>query len=100
MILLNTSFYIEDTDELSFLKWIRGTYIPAARMAGYDDLKMLRLPQQEESTRGYGVQFCMPSVQEAVSWRDRTLPEIVEATSPVRAPRVMYFTSIMEIMDA
>lgn len=97
MIIVNTTFYIDETLEERFLNWIRQSYAPACTLA---DISVARiLVNVEEGMSAFAVRMYSHDITGATAWTEREMPLLIAPLSAEFGERVLHFTTLMESID-
>ena len=98
MIILNTTFYIHQSIDGEFRRWIEREYFPSAsRHGGLENPVMAKLLMEpQEGMNGYAVQCLAPDVARARQWHDSHAADLRGALSAKFGDKVLFFTTYME----
>ena len=101
MTLLNTTFVIHAPLEPDFLKWVRQTYLHAAKEAGIFGTPTIAriLTRIEPDTESFAVQLTAHSHEDAQRWHDETAATLRDDLHSRWGQRMMFFTTYMEVME-
>lgn len=102
MILFNTTFCINRTDEQNFMQWVRTIYLPTATRQRFSEIKTLRVESPEPETATFAVQFVAPTAGHGEQWRREHLPALTAEAAArfgLSAERLLHFSTAMEIID-
>lgn len=98
MIILNTTFYIHESIDGEFRRWIECEYFPSASEYGglRNPVMAKLLMEPQEDRNGYAVQCLAPDVAKAQLWHDTYAAELRDALSAKFGEKVLFFTTYME----
>ena len=98
MIILNTTFYIHESIDGEFRRWIECEYFPSAREKGGLEHPVMAkiLMEPQEGMNGYAVQCQAPDVARAQQWHDAHAASLRDALSAKFGEKVLFFTTYME----
>lgn len=105
MILLNTTFSVDDSVVLPFIDFIRDVYISLAESSGMHSclLTELRVPQErntltDANSRTFALQMRAPSDSVADDFRADILPEIYRLMASRWGMSVAMFESTLDVI--
>jgi hypothetical protein len=100
MIILNTTFIVEDANIEAFLQWAKQTYVPALHDAGIfsDPVIAKVLAQVEPGATSIAIQARSPKLDDATKWHDETAALLKDDLSARFAGKVLFFTTYMEVI--
>ncbi|MDE6066088.1 MAG: DUF4286 family protein [Duncaniella sp.] len=98
MIILNTTFYVHESIDGEFRRWIECEYFPSASAHGGLEQPVMAkiLMEPQEGMNGYAVQCLAPDIAKAQSWHDSHAAELRGALSAKFGQKVLFFTTYME----
>jgi hypothetical protein len=101
MIILNTTFIVEDARMESFLRWARETYLPALRDANiFTDATMAKvMAQLEPGTSSVAIQAKSPDLEAATRWHDETAAMLKDDLSARFEGKALFFTTYMDVIE-
>ena len=101
MIILNTTFIIEDSRLEEFYAWARHTYLPAMDVAGiFTDKVMARVSTcVEPGTTSVAIQARTATMEQGRRWHDDTAAILRDDLMARFNGQVLFFTTYMEILD-
>ncbi|MCM1067307.1 MAG: DUF4286 family protein [Muribaculaceae bacterium] len=105
MILLNTTFSVDDSIVLPFIDFIRDVYVSLAESSGMHSclLSELRVPQErnaltDANTRTFALQMRAPSDAAVEEFRTDILPEIYRLMGSRWGMGVAMFESTLDVI--
>lgn len=98
MIILNTTFFAEESLGDQLHGWIKETYLPAARRTGlFTDVEAVRiLDQPEPGAVSFAVRCTANDLDSAREWHDNDGAGARDALHTRWGQRVVWFTTYME----
>lgn len=98
MIILNTTFYIHESIDGEFRRWIECEYFPSAlEHGGLEHPVMAKiLMEPQEGMNGYAVQCQAPDIAGAQQWHDAHAASLRDSLSAKFGEKVLFFTTYME----
>lgn len=97
MIIVNTTFYVDETLEERFLSWIRRSYAPACPLT---DLSVARiLINVEEGMSAFAVRMHAQDINEATAWTEGEAPLLLAPVTAEFGERLLHFITLMESID-
>lgn len=100
MLLLNTTFYVEQSLSETFVNWAKTVYAPAMlQSAGLSSPLLSRLMiEVEEGMEGYAFQVQCASPEAASEWHDGIGAELRDTFAAAHTNKVLHFTTYMEVI--
>ena len=101
MIILNTTFIVEDARLEEFYAWARHTYLPAMDLAGiFTDKVMARVTTRvEPGATSVAIQARTASIEQGQRWHDDTAAILRNDLVARFNGQALFFTTYMEIVD-
>lgn len=101
MIILNTTFIVEDANLEAFLQWAKQTYIPALHDAAIFSSPTIAkvLAQVEPGTSSIAIQARSAKLEGATKWHDETAALLKDDLTARFAGKVLFFTTYMEVIE-
>lgn len=97
MIILNTTFIVEDARLEEFYAWARHTYLPAMDLAGiFTDKVIARV---EPGATSVAIQARTASIEQGQRWHDDTAAILRDDLVARFNGQALFFTTYMEIVD-
>lgn len=107
MILVNTTFAVDQSILDDFFLWVKETFIPEAeKTVNASGFLLTRIiphqpltsdPRQEETT--YACQFRVASMEQAEAWTNGHSFELLRVCAERWGHRLLQFTTLMEIIE-
>lgn len=102
MILLNTTFAVDQTAERDFINWIKQEYIPELRAnESFSDILFTKIvipPSSEVQTPSYALHFKAPSEEVASNWIETCGARIFSSINSRHKDKVFPFITVLEIL--
>ena len=101
MIILNTTYYIHESIDADFRKWVSEIYFPSAINIGGLERPMLAkiLTDTQEGMSGYAVQLSADNKEIAELWHDNHAADLRGELSKLFGDKVLFFNTYMETIN-
>jgi hypothetical protein len=101
MIIINTTFHVEDTIKNEFVEWLRNTYKPRAMASGIFTSPSLSaiLADHGDGASAYAYQMQTPTLKQAIEWHDNQGDQLRREMSERWGQRALFFTTYLETID-
>lgn len=102
MIILNTTFYVHQSIDAQFRRWIDETYFPSALTEGNlsNPLFAKLLLEPQDGMSGYAVQVMAYTPEEAATWHDGVGGELRNDLMARFGQNILFFTTYMESIES
>lgn len=97
MIIVNTTFYVHESIDNQFRRWVNDTYLPSALDKGLNDPSVSRLLiDAQENMTGYAVQIKAKDIEKAMNWHDNEGAGLRGQMNGIHGEKILFFTTYME----
>ncbi|MCH5326402.1 MAG: DUF4286 family protein [Duncaniella sp.] len=97
MIIVNTTFYVENRVEQQFLKWLSEGFVPCCSLS---DVTVARiLTAVEAGMAAYAVRMKAVDAKLATDWTDEKAPLLLQSLAECFGQSVLHFTTLMESVE-
>ncbi|MCM1522465.1 MAG: DUF4286 family protein [Muribaculaceae bacterium] len=97
MIIVNTTFYVEQSIEQDFLDWLKERYLSSVSMSSPSVARILGVA--EEGVSAFAVKLHLPTMNEAEAMVERQSVLVNEEIVRTYGERVLHFTTFMETVE-
>ena len=101
MIIINTTFHVENSIKHKFLDWLLNTYRPQSMASGLFESSSLSrvLLDQGDDCSTYAFQLTIPSLDAAMAWHDGEGDALRQQMYKICGAKALCFTTYLETMD-
>lgn len=98
MLIVNTTYQVAETSEISWITWVKTTYIPAVtKSAQLVNPRLFRLLVDEEpGTKHYALQFEVADATILEAWFECDGKALQHSMGAAFSDQVLGFTTLME----
>lgn len=101
MIIYNTTYNVDNSIAVAYIKWLRTKFIPLATKSG--ELKEARLAhlmvENDGNTNSFSLQFTVENVDTLEKWYKKDGAPLIIELENTFGQKVVGFTTIMTVMD-
>lgn len=100
-LLVNTTFFVEDSVSLQLLEWLRSDYLAAIKSSGlFSDVLLCEItPQREPGVTSYAVQGVCETDADADVWTEGESARLLCDMTAMMGSKALYFTTSMRVLD-